>query len=73
MNKLKLNKDVYNELMVTQSIDAFTQIVDIGLEISLNYFICSFSNSKYDLDETMKEFENYLIDLTNHSKNYDNN
>lgn len=73
MNKLSLSKELYSETLVRQSVEAFAQIADINIIISSKYYICDFLNSKYSLNETIKEFENYLIDLTNHLKKYDNN
>lgn len=51
--------------MVKLSIKAFDSIAHITLSQNENYFICLFYKCLYDIEETKKEFENYLIDLTN--------
>ena len=65
MNKLFLNKNIFEEAMVKLSIKAFDSIAHITLSQNENYFICLFYKCLYDIEETKKEFENYLIDLTN--------
>lgn len=65
MNKLFLNKNIFEEAMIKLSIKAFDSIARITLSQNKNYFICLFHECLYDIEETKKEFENYLIDLTN--------
>lgn len=63
MNNLKLNKKIYNIKFIEECTGNFNDIVKINLEDNLDYWILHFSESIYDSKVTIKEFENYLIDL----------
>lgn len=62
---LKLNKEIYPIRVINEAVSSFYDIVAITVKEKNNYWICEFSKSKYDLEETQKEFENYLIGLIN--------
>lgn len=65
MSNLNLSKDIYNKLMIDKSIVAFSELASIAVFENEKYYICLFTNCRYDIKKTKKEFENYLIDLTN--------
>ena len=62
---LKLSKELYKFEKVLSTIDAFSDYARIRMKDDLNYYILEFSESKYDLNITKAEFENYLIDESN--------
>lgn len=65
MNKLKLNTNIFNKICIEKAIQAYENICSIKISEIDNYIICEFTNCIYDIEETIKEFENYVIDLMN--------
>lgn len=63
--KLLLSKEIYSINRIEEACEAFSHIVLIEIEDSLNYWKCDFSNCKFDEEKTALEFENYLIGITN--------
>jgi len=66
MNKLFLSRELYSVAYIKQAIEAFFELSEITLENIDDYFVCIFNSTKYETEITIKEFENYLIDLCNH-------
>lgn len=64
MNKLLLSKDLYDKAYIINSIVEFKEHTTIELSENNEYYICLFKNCVYEAQETIHEFENYLIDLT---------
>ena len=62
---LLLSKYIYPADCVRQAADAFKEITQIHITEDNNVFYCFFDDCKYDVEQTTKEFENYLIDLSN--------
>lgn len=67
MNKLMLSKHLYNSATVMKTVSVFSNLADISVSENEFYHICCFDNSRYETEQTMAEFENYLIDLCNHA------
>ena len=65
MNTLRLVKDLYSYEMIEKAADSFSSLCKISISIDGNYYVCSFDMCKYDELVTIREFENYLIDLIN--------
>lgn len=65
MNELKLSKEIYNYGLVKMAVKEFAEISNIVVNIEENYLRCVFTNCVYDVETTLKEFENYVIDLNN--------
>lgn len=70
-NILYLDSSIYAERDIKEAIKAFTNIADI--EIKSNTYECVLKNCKYDIEVTKREFENYIIDITNKNRRYSNN
>lgn len=66
MNKLFLSREIYSVVYIKQAIEAFSELSEIALTSSDDCFVCTFNSTKYETETTIKEFENYLIDLYNH-------
>lgn len=62
---LKLPKDIYTLKNINCSRAEFAYCSLIEVSESDDYFYCSFSNCKFSVNQTLKEFENYLIALEN--------
>ena len=60
-NRLKLNTKLFKKEIIEEAINDYTNIANIDISFEYDYFICVFSNCKYNLSITMKEFTNYLI------------
>lgn len=65
MNKLILSKDIYIISAIENAISAFSKLAEITISEETNCYFCEFNNCVYEKDITIKEFENYLIDLCN--------
>ena len=65
MNKLMLSKDLYEIQAIKKATDAFVELVQISVQEDENYYVCLFEKCIYSQEQTIKEFENYLIDLCN--------
>lgn len=65
MNRLEINKEIYELNNVQKAINDYSELAKIVLYQKDNYYILDFDNCVYDFNITIKEFENYLIDLSN--------
>lgn len=64
-NNLYLIKEIYCKSTIFKAIEDYRSISRIDINENENYYICSFTFCQYDVIETIKEFENYIIDLMN--------
>lgn len=64
-NELHLIKEIYSKNAIYRAIEDYQSISKIDMNENKNYYVCSFTFCQYDIKETMKEFENYIIDLMN--------
>ena len=55
-NELYLNKEIYDEKYIQ---------IEISYKLNACWWMFSFTATRYDIDLTKKEFENYLIALMN--------
>ncbi len=66
MNELKLSKEIFEKAVILNAISQYDSLCRISInEKDNNYYKLSFSNCLYSNEETIKEFENYVIDLMN--------
>ncbi|MBR0406276.1 MAG: HxsD-like protein [Eggerthellaceae bacterium] len=65
MVTLTLRKEIYQKSFVEKAILAYASIARIDVTTKGDYILCAFRQCTYDENLTVKEFENYLIDLTN--------
>ena len=65
MNELYLSTEIYSVEIIKAAIRQFASLSDINLITESSYYKCIFSECIYDTEETMKEFENYIIDSMN--------
>jgi len=71
MNKLILEREIYSESMIKKAIEDYSLIAQIKMDKNDSGIVCTFIKTEYDLDKTIDEFENYLIDLTNSNRDFD--
>ena len=62
---IRLSKDIYQSDSVAQTTDAFKQLAQISVTEEADSYLCVFEQCEYDAEQTVKEFENYLIDISN--------
>ena len=63
MNKLFLRKLLYEEEYIRKAIIDYQNLTTIYLSEENTNFVCTFENCKYNVDLTIREFENYVIGL----------
>lgn len=63
MNKLFLRKLLYEEEYIKKAIIDYQNLTAIYLSEENTHFVCTFENCKYNVDLTIREFENYVIGL----------
>lgn len=68
MNERKLKKELFTIEDISQTISAFSSLCKIKIEEKDIEYICRVEHSDYDDTETLNEFENYLIDLSNRNR-----
>lgn len=60
-SELRLNKEFYHRKVIGQAIQEYGRLCRVALSETENYYVCNFSETRYDMDLTKKEFEDYLI------------
>lgn len=64
-NRLFLLKDLYLIDSINDTRTAFSRLTKVNILEDEKYWICEFTDCKYDFEKTVKEFENYLIGICN--------
>lgn len=65
MNKLHLNEAVYSLKSINETCDVYKEYAQIRMIQENSHIELIFDRCKYDPKLTMKEFENYLINVEN--------
>lgn len=63
MSELLLDKEIYPIGMIEKAIHAYEALSEIKYKNSEKYHILEFAKCRYDENLTMKEYENYVLDL----------
>lgn len=64
MKKLQLSKKIYLRKYIEKAILNYNGLAKIKYEESKGYYILTFEDCYYDIEQTLKEYENHVIDLT---------
>lgn len=64
MITLKLNKELYSYENLRYCCKDYSKLAKIEIECDLQYWVLNFWDCRYDETETIKEYENYLIEHT---------
>ena len=67
-NKLYLNTDIYSESNIRKTCGVYKDYARIKVKARKQYVELTFDRCKYEPVITMKEFENYLINIENMKK-----
>lgn len=62
---IKLPKDIYGLDVIKSGLSAFSDLGEFELLEEEKYYHIKVRNSRYDPIITLREFENYLLDLIN--------
>ncbi len=62
---LRLNSQIYSSGCIDRAIKDYSEISKIKAHEKDGYWLLSFSRCKYDIETTVSEFCNYLIDIEN--------
>lgn len=68
MNKLFLSVDIYSEASIKETCNVYKHYARIKIKWKNPYVELMFDRCKYDPDITIKEFENYLVNVENLKK-----
>ena len=63
MNELLLTKEFYVEKYIQKGCNDFKGLADVSIVTDEDYYRIRFNNCIYPVSITIKEFENYVIDL----------
>lgn len=62
---LLLNKELYDRDKVLYAVKQYNRLAAIKVIDKKTHWECRFSGCKYEPELTMKEFENYIINIEN--------
>jgi hypothetical protein len=65
MKKLRINKNVYSDATIEKTMLAYKNHAITTVHYTQDYAIITFWKCKYDEEQTLKEFENYMIGVEN--------
>lgn len=65
MNELRLNKSIYTYTNLIRAVRDYQGYANIVLKEEDRYWHLTFTDCRYDLSLTIKEFENHLIEIEN--------
>lgn len=65
MKKVKINRNIYSEHTIEKAMEIYKNHAVTTLRYKGDYATITFWKCKYDEDQTIKEFENYMIGLEN--------
>ena len=65
MKKVKINRDIYSDRAIQIAMSAYNSYAVMTVSYKKNFAVITFWKCKYDEDQTIKEFENYMIGAEN--------
>ena len=65
MKKLRVNRSVYSDDAVAKTMLVYKDFATTSVSYKKDYAIITFWKCKYDEEQTIKEFENYMIGVEN--------
>lgn len=65
MKKLSINRNIYSDRAIKESIKAYKNYALMSVKYNKEYAVVVFWKCKYDENQTIKEFENYMIGIEN--------
>jgi hypothetical protein len=65
MKAIRFNKSIYSLKAIKTTIRVYKDYADINVTEEGDNIVITFSNCKYETNQTMHEFENYLVGMEN--------
>lgn len=65
MKKLRINRSIYSDESIAITLKAYQGYAVATVKYKKDYAIVTFWKCKYDEEQTIKEFENYMIGVEN--------
>ncbi|MFA7101086.1 MAG: HxsD-like protein [Bacilli bacterium] len=65
MKIIKVNKSLFSTSTIGEAMEAYKDYALIVIKQDAGYTVLTFLKSKFDEEQTIKEFENYMIELEN--------
>lgn len=65
MNKLRLNRELFSNQSIERTMQTYKRYATMTVSYDAHYVTVTFRKCKYDAEQTVKEFENYLIGVEN--------
>ena len=65
MKKLKINRHIYSDRSIATTLKAYQDFAITTVRYRKDYATVTFWRCKYDEEQTVKEFENYMIGVEN--------
>jgi hypothetical protein len=65
INKLLLDGEIYPVKLIVKAIENYGQIAKISLQEEKTHFVLAFEDCHFPVQQTLLEFENHLIELSN--------
>ena len=65
MKKLRVNRSIYSDEAVAKTVLAYKDFAVTSVSYKKDYAIITFWKCKYNENQTIKEFENYMIGVEN--------
>ena len=65
MKKVQISRSVYSDKTIASTIKIYQNHAIVTAEFECGYVVLTFSKCKYDEEQTIKEFENYMIGIEN--------
>ena len=65
MKKVKINRSVYSDATIEKTMKAYKNHAITTVNYKRDYALVTFWKCKYDEEQTIKEFENYMIGVEN--------
>lgn len=60
-----LHEEIYAASAIQQAVADYTQLAKITIKRGISHYALSFHHCKYDKEQTICEFCNYVLDLMN--------
>lgn len=65
MKKIKINRSIYSDDTINATMKAYQNHAVTSVKLKGAYAFLTFWKCKHDEEQTIKEFENYMIGLEN--------
>ncbi len=65
MKKIQINRSIYSDETIKETMKIYQHLARTTVKFKEKYAIVTFWKCRYDEEQTIKEFENYMIGIEN--------